>query len=62
MVMQFYARGKWRRYLGVRKQPMARKKIKHWRLLNKRRTKVLAKGGYSQVLKRMRQVEFFKRK
>ena len=50
---------RWRKYPG-------KDKMKHpvskcdFRLLNESKTKTLAKGNYSKVLKRFRAIEFFK--
>jgi len=63
MVLQYKSKGetRWKKYPG-------KDKIKgpvtsyDFRLLSEDKSKVLAKGNYSKVLKRFRQIEFFKRK
>jgi len=63
MVLQYKKRGekRWMKYPG-------KDKIKDslsscdFRLLSEDKSKVLAEGNYSRVLKRFRQIEFFKRK
>jgi hypothetical protein len=63
MVLQYKLKTekRWRKYPG-------KDKMKHpvskcdFRLLNESKTKVLAKGNYSRVLKRFRAIEFFKHK
>ena len=56
MVMQYKYKGKWRTYHGEKEA----RKIKAWRLLNKNKTRVLAKGNYPKILKRERQIVWFK--
>lgn len=64
MVLQYKLKTekKWKKYPG-------KDKLKHpvskcdFRLLNESKTKVLVdKGSYSKVMKRFRQIEFFKHK
>ena len=64
MVLQYKSKsgGRWKKYPG-------KEKIKdsvgnyEFRLLNEAKTKVLVnKGSYAKVLKRFRQIEFFKHK
>jgi hypothetical protein len=63
MVMQYRlkgSKGNWRKYPGKDKLKQGVSKYE-FRLLNKNKTKVLVeKGPYSKVLKRFRQIEFFK--
>ncbi len=64
MVMQYRVKGsvRWRKYSGKDKLKESVSKY-DFRLLNKDKTKVLVdKGSYAKVLKRFRQIEFFKRK
>lgn len=64
MVMQYKKKGesRWRKYPGKDKLKESVSKY-DFRLLNKDKTKVLVeKGAYSKVLKRFRQIEFFKRR
>lgn len=65
MVMQYRPKGsnsRWRKYPGKDKLKEGVSKYE-FRLLNKAMTKVLVKpGAYSKVLKRFRQIEFFKRR
>lgn len=61
MVLQYKLKNekRWEKYPG-------KDKIKHpvskcnFRLLNEKKTKVLAEGNYQKVMKRFRQIEFFK--
>jgi len=63
MVLQYKKKGetRWKRYPG-------KDKIKggvsqyDFRLLSEDKSKTLAEGNYSKVLKRFRQIEFFKRR
>lgn len=64
MVLQYKLKTekRWKKYPG-------KDKLKHsvskydFRLLNEAKTKVLVeKGSYNKVMKRFRQIEFFKRK
>jgi len=62
MVLQYKPKvgGRWRKYPGKDKlkEPVSKYTF---RLLNEKKTKVLVKpGSYSKVLKRFRQIEFFK--
>ncbi len=62
MVLQYRLKsgGKWRRYRGKGKLEKGVGNYK-FRLLNEKKTKVLAgPGSYSKILKRFRQIEFFK--
>jgi len=67
MVLQYKLKkgGKWKDYPGKKKFNKENKKISDYifRLLTHNRKKVLVeKGSYNYVLKRMRQIEFFKNK
>jgi len=61
MVLQYKKKGetRWKKYPG-------KSKVKgsvtgyNFRLLNASKTKTLSQGNYKKVLKRMRQIEFFK--
>lgn len=62
MVLQYKLRGekKWKKYPGKDKLKYSVAKY-DFRLLNEAKTKVLAgPGQYNKVLKRFRQIEFFK--
>lgn len=61
MVLQYKLKKetRWRKYPGKEKLKIAVSKC-DFRLLTADKKKVLATGNYSKVLKRMRQVEFFK--
>ena len=62
MVMQYRlkgSKGNWRKYPGKDKLKEPVSKC-DFRLLNEKKTKILAEGGYQKVLKRFRQIEFFK--
>jgi len=62
MVLQYRPKsgGRWRKYLGKDKLEKSPKNYE-FRLLNEAKTKLLAgPGSYSKVLKRFRQIEFFK--
>lgn len=63
MVMQFKpkAGGRWRDYPGKDKMKIPLSKC-DFRLLSENRKKLLAEGSYTKVLKRFRQIEFFKRR
>ena len=64
MVLQYKLKKekKWRDYPGKNKMKVDLKKC-HFRLLSKDRKKILVnKGSYEKVLKRFRQIEFFKRR
>lgn len=60
MVLQFYKSERWHTYKGAKKEPIARKRYKRWRLLSRDRSKILATGNYNQVLKRERQIVWYK--
>ena len=61
MVLQYRLRGekRWKRYPGKDKMKDSFGKCE-FRLLNEKKTRVLVEGGYRKVLKRFRQIEFFK--
>ena len=62
MVLQYKLRSerRWKKYSGKDKLKFPVSKC-DFRLLNKAKTKVLVpSGSYSKVLKRFRQIEFFK--
>ena len=62
MVLQYKLKSekKWKDYPGKSKMKVPLSKC-DFRLLNKNKTKILAeKGSYAHVLKRFRQIEFFK--
>lgn len=62
MVLQYKPKngGRWKDYKGKEKIEKSTSNY-DFRLLNHNKTKVLVKKGpYSKVLKRMRQIEFFK--
>lgn len=62
MVLQYKLKSArtWREYKGKDKLRYGVSKY-DFRLLNKNRTKILVdKGSYSKVMKRFRQIEFFK--
>ena len=61
MVLQYRLKSerRWRHYPGKDKMKVSVGRCE-FRLLNEKRTKVLAEGGYGKVLKRFRQIEFFK--
>ncbi len=64
MVLQYKSKkgGRWKKYPGKDKIKGSVKNY-YFRLLNENKTKVLAeKGSYSKVMKRFRQIEFFKRR
>jgi hypothetical protein len=65
MVMQYRkkaSKNRWKKYPGKDKLKESVSKYE-FRLLNKDKTKVLVKpSNYSKVLKRFRQIEFFKRR
>ena len=65
MVMQYRLKGsksRWKKYPGKDKLKQGVSKYE-FRLLNEAKTKVLVKpSNYSKVLKRFRQIEFFKRR
>ena len=62
MVLQYKEKGtpRWRKYPGKDKMKIPVSKC-DFRLLNESKTKVLVdKGSYAKVMKRFRQIEFFK--
>ena len=61
MVLQYKLKteSRWKKYPGKAKVKGAMSGY-NFRLLNKSKTKVLAKGNYKKVLKRFRAIEFFK--
>jgi hypothetical protein len=62
MVLQYKKKSetRWKKYLGKDKLKEAVSKY-DFRLLNEAKTKVLVeKGSYAKVMKRFRQIEFFK--
>ena len=61
MVLQYKKKGEtlWKKYPGKDKVKGSMSSY-DFRLLSENKTKVLAKGNYSKVLKRFRQIEFFK--
>jgi hypothetical protein len=64
MVLQYKLKKekRWRKYPGKNKMEVPVSKC-DFRLLNESKTKVLVeKGSYAKVLKRFRQIEFFKHK
>ncbi len=63
MVMQYKPKsgGKWQKYPGKDKIEKSPSNYK-FRLLSEDKKKVLEEGSYEKVLKRMRQIEYFKRK
>jgi hypothetical protein len=64
MVLQYKLKTekRWKKYPGKDKMPVSVSKC-DFRLLSEDKKKVLAKkGSYSSVMKRFRQIEFFKHK
>ncbi len=64
MVLQYREKGatRWKKYPGKDKLQKGVSSYE-FRLLNESKTKVLVeKGSYSKVMKRFRQIEFFKHK
>ena len=64
MVLQYREKGslRWKKYPGKDKIKDSVSKYE-FRLLNEAKTKVLVdKGSYAKVMKRFRQIEFFKQK
>jgi len=62
VVLQYREKGatRWKKYPGKDKLERAVSNYE-FRLLNKNKTKVLVdKGSYTKVMKRFRQIEFFK--
>jgi len=64
MVLQYRKKGKdnWKKYPGKDKIKGSINKYE-FRLLNEAKTKILVdKGGYTKVMKRFKQIEFFKKR
>lgn len=64
MVLQYKLKSetRWKKYPGKSKLKYSISKY-DFRLLNEAKTKVLVpKGSYTKVMKRFRQIEFFKRR
>ena len=63
MVLQYKPKSekRWRKYPGKHKLKGAVGKF-NFRLLSEDKKKVLSEGSYAKVLKRFRQIEFFKRR
>jgi len=64
MVLQYKLKSetRWKKYPGKAKLKLSVSKY-DFRLLNSIKTKVLVdKGSYARVMKRFRQIEFFKRR
>lgn len=64
MVLQYREKGnsRWKKYPGKDKLKNSVTKFE-FRLLNESKTKVLARpGSYNKIMKRFRQIEFFKHK
>ncbi|MDD5651102.1 MAG: hypothetical protein PHF86_11915 [Candidatus Nanoarchaeia archaeon] len=62
MVLQYKLKSekRWKDYKGKSKLEYSVKKY-DFRLLNEKKTKILAdKGNYEDIIKRFRQIEFFK--
>ncbi len=62
MVLQYKTKsgGRWKKYPGKEKIEGPVRHY-HFRLLNEKKTKILVpEGSYRKVLKRFRQIEFFK--
>ncbi len=61
MVLQYKLKSekRWKKYPGKNKLKDSISKC-DFRLLDEKKTKVLSEGNYAKVLKRMRQIEFFK--
>lgn len=61
MVLQYKLKSekRWKKYPGKDKMKIPFSKC-DFRLLNETKTKTLAQGNYTKVLKRFRQIEFFK--
>jgi len=61
MVLQYKLKSekRWKKYPGKDKMKVFISKC-NFRLLNESKTKTLSEGNYNEVLKRMRQIEFFK--
>jgi hypothetical protein len=63
MVLQYKLKSekRWKKYPGKDKLKNSVSKF-DFRLLSENKSKILSEGNYVKVLKRMRQVEFFKHK
>ena len=63
MVLQYKlkAETRWKKYPGKNKLKVPVTKC-NFRLLSEDKTKILVQGNYPKVLKRFRQIEFFKHK
>ncbi|MBT4136168.1 hypothetical protein HOD75_01720 [archaeon] len=63
MVMQYKLKTekRWKKYPGKDKLELSTTKY-DFRLLTKDKKKLLVEGSYTKVLKRFRQIEFFKHK
>ncbi|MDD5132968.1 MAG: hypothetical protein PHD81_03460 [Candidatus Nanoarchaeia archaeon] len=64
MVLQYKLKSetRWKDYKGKSKLKYSTKKY-DFRLLNEKKTKILVnKGNYEKIMKRFRQIEFFKHK
>jgi len=63
MVLQYKLKEerRWKKYPGKDKLEFGVSKY-NFRLLTKDKSRVLSEGGYAKVLKRFRQIEFFKRR
>lgn len=64
MVLQYKSKkgGRWKKYPGKDKIKDSVNKY-DFRLLNEAKTKILVeKGSYNKIMKRFRQIEFFKRR
>lgn len=63
MVLQYKPKSekRWRKYSGKDKLKGVVSKF-NFRLLSEDKKKVLSEGNYTKVLKRFRQIEFFKRR
>ena len=61
MVLQYKLKtgGNWKKYPGKDKMPVPVSKC-DFRLLTKDKKKLLSEGNYTKVLKRFKQIEFFK--
>jgi len=61
MVLQYKLKSekRWKKYPGKDKMKESISKC-DFRLLNESKSKLLAQGNYNKVMKRFRQIEFFK--
>jgi len=61
MVLQYKLKSekRWKKYPVKDKMKTPASKC-DFRLLNEKKTKVLAEGNYTKIVKRFRQIEFFK--